>query len=700
MSLPSGIVNFGGWEEGDTSHTVSAVGNYVVQSNTVRSGVYALEVNPIGTGIGYHIFGLINQNGAQGNSQTSDNYLRFFFRYHLKPSGQNEEIFTIGRTVSRSTGTKFAIRINSDGTLSAYDSNAAHLMTGTTVLNSGIWYQINAKAFTGTSAPWEVKINENSEISGTGNLSTALAIQAVFGKFINRNNNDVVFYYDDWMWSSSVYPGEGRCTLLRPSGNGNYQTWSTSDFGMGDHYPYVDDIPHNSNTDYLQTPLFTTSETELLQSGSGQGINGTVNCVKGFSTLQRVTSNGSVNFLLRSSGYDSRTTDFTTLAAYVPSSKLFQLNPATSGNWTLEDLNNIETGCTNKDTTNASKMTLTGAMIDWSTPINLGSIKYGNCDASLLINSFQGLNKICKINQNSNLFISSSLIGKIVCGSYINNNTTITSNQTPQQISKSNCDNNINIINTNAAKLIVNISKSHDMILAGNYNFAVLKYISAPIGLNISHLSQGYKLIKCESINNIIINNSTIGRGIFKPQNSGTLTISTVESAQSIKKGNSSGNLIITSTESANKIVRGSSSNNLLINSQTVPLRIRYPQLNAIVELDQVWSNIIRRKFAGIAGNSTIISYLNFKKIVKGNLVSIPISITITIDANEIVQDVSVQYIFDVIMGQNAIFDVKMNESNILNTMTNPDILLNIITNTTNLFATNTNLNQNFDVEI
>lgn len=75
--------------------------------------------------------------------------------------------------------------------------------------------------------------------------------------------NGSLTYYDDIYIddttgevAASLAP-DSRFELITPNGNGDYAQWSGSDGNSTDNYLLVDDIPHDSDTTYIQTDVVT-----------------------------------------------------------------------------------------------------------------------------------------------------------------------------------------------------------------------------------------------------------------------------------------------------------------------------------------------------------------------------------------------------------------------------------------------------------
>ena len=126
-------------------------------------------------------------------------YYRFLFEYTSNPSEGG--IVNFQDTASNY---KAALHLSAGNQLLFYDSAGTLQATGTTVLQSGKIYTIDAKVGTGTSAPWEVRINGVVEISGTNNLGTTNNGSIKLG---GASAYTDTYYFDDVAIDAQAFPG-------------------------------------------------------------------------------------------------------------------------------------------------------------------------------------------------------------------------------------------------------------------------------------------------------------------------------------------------------------------------------------------------------------------------------------------------------------------------------------------------------------
>lgn len=356
-------INCGSFGLGSAGDALASSGTFSFQ-NTILRGTwsdYALRCNPTTNGVGYVVYSGLGANGAGASAALTNSYTRFYFYYVTKPGSSSEEFFVVSQSIGVFSNIKLTLRLNSSGTVSAYDTNNSLLSTGSKILLPATWYEFKVKCGTGGSASYEVKINDVVELSGTGDLNATATASIIFGKVNNRNNQSVDFYYSDWALENSNYPPTAKCKLLTPNANGINQTWSIG-AGSGEHYQQVDETPPDSDTSYLvSTGSASDAETESINDGAATIGTGVINGIKTFIIVKRDGgTNGSITFRNRVKGVVTNLgTELTTLASYIPCSAMVSPVPS--------NCSEIEAGAI-EASTNKTRMTFVGMEVDYSTP--------------------------------------------------------------------------------------------------------------------------------------------------------------------------------------------------------------------------------------------------------------------------------------------------------------------------------------------
>lgn len=352
--------NFCGFELGDNVEASTVLGG-AYSTTTKRTGTYAWRCNTTTTGFAsFQIGSMSAATGSDVNLSVADVWIRVYFRYADKPDANDEPILAFFNT---SSAVKMEVRLGSDDKLAAYDSTPTVMATGATVLSADTWYLIEVRCGTGAAANWEVKINGVSEISGTGNLTTTNHGRVYLGKHANRNSQVVDFFYDDYAVSDSAYLGAGQCEVMVPNADGSTMLWTGGDFSN------VDEIPADGDTTHLLSTL-VIDEAALfgLESAASAGISGTINAVKSLCIIKRdnaEAANGTVSVRLRSGGTNANTSDIGVGSAYIDAGRVYETDPADAGAWTTADLDALEVGVVERETTNKTRVTLACVMVDF-----------------------------------------------------------------------------------------------------------------------------------------------------------------------------------------------------------------------------------------------------------------------------------------------------------------------------------------------
>lgn len=338
-----GILNFTGWESGDSSEAQSVTGTTSVQSSVTRSGAYALRVNPTTSANGNHRFAKHSAAGVPTTSfGVSTLYHRFYFRIATAPSADEEEMYVV---LDTGGSYKCYLTLNSSRNIKAYNNASSLIATGSTVLSTNTWYRIELQTSTGSgNTTFILKIDGADEINTTANQLTDNHGSVRLGKHTNLNARSIDFYYDDAAWSDSAFIGAGQCLKMAPDSNGSTAQW-TGGTNSSD-YAEVDEIPTDGDTTYIRS-TGSAGDVHLvgLVSTTTAGISGTINAVKAWARIREntdVTTATRVRVRSSSTNNDTSSSDPTT--TYANRFNLLLTDPATSSAWTTSGLDSVEIG--------------------------------------------------------------------------------------------------------------------------------------------------------------------------------------------------------------------------------------------------------------------------------------------------------------------------------------------------------------------
>ncbi|HLJ95919.1 MAG TPA: PKD domain-containing protein, partial [Gemmataceae bacterium] len=192
-STTSGLVNFVNFETGDFSQTAAHQGGAIVTSPAL-DGTFSLQLfrsNSVA-------WAEIRQSGS-----TFYNLPTAFYSFLFQSASQTGE-GGIVNFQDANGNYKAALHLSPSGKLLFYDANGNLLAVGTTTLLPNQTYKISAMIGTGVNAPFEILVNGNVELSGTGNLGNGNNGSIRLGGNSAYTTN---YYYDDIAINSQMFQG-------------------------------------------------------------------------------------------------------------------------------------------------------------------------------------------------------------------------------------------------------------------------------------------------------------------------------------------------------------------------------------------------------------------------------------------------------------------------------------------------------------
>lgn len=233
--------------------------------------------------------------------------------------------------------------INSLGTMSV--SGPWGTTTGTALFVGHTWFHVEVKiVIAGASGQLSTQVNGAPDIAATTvNAGTTPAQFIEFG----LNQNDYVYFADDLYVCDGTgahnnnFLGDRHIDTLYPTADGFYQAW-TPDTGTA-HYSRVNETNFDADSSYVSTPTvgaidsYQMSDVSVL-SADIRGLQVNMFARKDDAGLRQAAS------LLRIAGADYFAPTQTMATGYVDYTQMYEQNPATSADWTVSDVNNIEAG--------------------------------------------------------------------------------------------------------------------------------------------------------------------------------------------------------------------------------------------------------------------------------------------------------------------------------------------------------------------
>ena len=225
------------------------------------------------------------------------------------------------------------------------------LGTSTPGLSADVWYYVEVKVTIGNSAAFEVRVNELSVISGTGdtqNGATTTAdrvrLRAGSGSGTSTTRRFDDFYIADTSGGAPTndYLGDIRVEAIFPNGNGNTSNLTGSDGNSTDNYLLVDETLTINDADYVESNTVGNKDTYAYTN-----VTPTTGTVYGLQPVLRAAKTDagarSVASVARHSGSETDGTNqaLSTTTRYYADVR--ETKPG-GGAWSISDVNGAEFG--------------------------------------------------------------------------------------------------------------------------------------------------------------------------------------------------------------------------------------------------------------------------------------------------------------------------------------------------------------------
>lgn len=233
-----------------------------------------------------------------------------------------------------------------DGKISAYRGTTLLGTSASVVLTLNVWHWINViGVIHDTTGSVRILVDgaevltltaQDTRNAGTTGLATSLQI--------SRNNNNDNRDYDDLIVrdDSTAIPDHRIATLV-PSGNGNSSQFTGSDGNSTDNYLLVDEVPHNSDTDYVESS--TAGQIDTYAMGNLPAGAATVLAVQERLVARKTDAGARAGrTVIRSGGANYEGADIALADTYVSYGTLRLTDPATAATWTVANVNALEAG--------------------------------------------------------------------------------------------------------------------------------------------------------------------------------------------------------------------------------------------------------------------------------------------------------------------------------------------------------------------
>lgn len=349
------IVNIFGCESGDLSELSASSGTLSASTTQKRTGTYALRQNPT-AGLSLAEFGKFSAGGTIAVIGSSTAHIRISVYIATAPASE-VTIFELNTAAARGGTSLFQVLGGGPnwrgGTGSWFTSLGVSF-------DIGQWYDFYIKYVNGNAS---VSITTNGTTTSTDGLTASPGTIDYFSTGHGTTGNSTYdMYIDDLAIDTSTYISPGKVNIIVPDSAGTNAAWTN---GSGTTFAVVDEIPHNSDTDYLMETGVSGTHDFNMQSSATGGISSAISAVKLVGIVRNVAVGaGSVAMWSKSGGTTTTETAWTTGSTTYKSLQIVKTTANSGEAWTTGILDSLQVGVVNNNA-NDARCTALYAMVWW-----------------------------------------------------------------------------------------------------------------------------------------------------------------------------------------------------------------------------------------------------------------------------------------------------------------------------------------------
>lgn len=233
-----------------------------------------------------------------------------------------------------------------DGKIVAYRGTTLLGTSAASVLTLNAWHWINViGVIHDTTGSVRILVDgvealnltgQDTRNAGTTGLADTLRISSDSGGKV-RDYDDLIVRDD------STAISDHRIATLLPNGNGTSSQFTGSDGNSTDNYLLVDEVPHNSDTDYVESSTAGQIDTYAMDNLPAGAAS--VLAVQQRLVARKTDAGArSGRTVVRSGGANYEGSDIALADNYVAYGTLRLTDPATAAAWTVANVNALEAG--------------------------------------------------------------------------------------------------------------------------------------------------------------------------------------------------------------------------------------------------------------------------------------------------------------------------------------------------------------------
>lgn len=315
-----------GAEFGDTLFW-DTVGSTIIESTIKRSGNYSYKMGAT--------------DGIKNVTAVSEFYFRFAI-YCSAFGGSTD--FVVWRSGTTGLG---RLSYNTGTNCIDVKRGTSVVGSGTIPLSTGQWYLVEVYVkINDTTGRFVTKIDGVIDVDFTGDTKPGAntSIDNITFSYIAASTYMDDFAFNDTSGSyNNSYPGDGHIVLLNPNGNGDLSQLVNSAGSSTNNYSYVDEIPPDGDTSYVESATSGQRDLYALTDFSVTSI--ILNVWAEGRARDTVAAGGQCNLVLKthSTEYDSSAISLLTTYTQIVGT-IHAVNPNTSAAWTDSELDDLQAG--------------------------------------------------------------------------------------------------------------------------------------------------------------------------------------------------------------------------------------------------------------------------------------------------------------------------------------------------------------------
>lgn len=280
-----------------------------------------------------------NAGGSISKYSAFADQTTIYAQFHLWATGLTEDYcftFTSGSTVQCS------LRYRADGKLRfARGTTTALGDSAAPVIAINAWYFIQIRVNIAAAGSYEVRVNGQTVISGTGNTQALAGFGADGWQIRNLRFANILLYNESGTQAPNTWTPETRIYADLPNAAGASSGWTPS---AAANYQCVDEQPNNGDTDYVSAAAAGPVDSYACAATAPAGTNIYAVAVEIVARKDDAGTN-EVDCLLRTGGSDFASGSSAALTTtYQRFRRLWTQDPATAAAWTRANANAAQPG--------------------------------------------------------------------------------------------------------------------------------------------------------------------------------------------------------------------------------------------------------------------------------------------------------------------------------------------------------------------